>query len=221
MTGYKDKLCALEREETLFKMDLKRVFQGLLCICVFVTINSTSDVVKVRNKKHRPRPRPRPCRCKKLFKDINDVIDTKFKALEERFLVRSPLPLNEQIVNDSLSLQEMNSKMSVLYRNIQDTEEVLRRESLALTQVKEHLQSQSDRVGSLTESFGALEAIVRNLTQVVEHLGVISSTTTVTLSNAIMDHTTPTPETPTTHAPHQPDIMSDGSPLPLSVPRRE
>ncbi|OWF39130.1 fibrinogen-like protein 1 [Mizuhopecten yessoensis] len=190
-------------------MDLRRVLQGMLCLSVFVTMFSTVPVPRNRKRKMRP------CRCKKLFKDINDVIDSKFKTLEEKFAERLPI-VNDLSVNDTLSLQEMNSRMSRLYRDVQATDEVLRRESLALRQVKEHMQTQSDTMGNMSEGLSAVEAIVRNLTKVVENLRVISSSS---ISNAIVHQTTTITEVPTTHAPHQPEVPSQVGPAAIVYPR--
>ncbi|XP_060075899.1 techylectin-5A-like [Ylistrum balloti] len=191
-------------------MDLRRVLQGMLCLSVFVTMYSTVPVPRHRKRKIRP------CRCKKLLKDINDVIDSKIKTLEEKFVERLPI-INDLNINSTVSLQEMNSKMSRLFRDVQETEEVLRRESLALRQVKEHMQTQSDTMGNMSEGLSAVEAIVRNLTKVVENLRVIPSSS---ISNAIVDQTTTTTTTsPTMHAAHQPDVPSQDGPAPIVYPR--
>lgn len=191
-------------------MDLRRVLQGMLCLSVFVTMYSTVPVLRNRKRKSRP------CRWKKLFKDINEVIDSKFKTLEDKFLERLPNS-NDLSVNGTFSLQEMNTKMNRLFRNVQETEEVLRRESLALRQVKEHMQTQSNSMGDMREGLSAVESIVRNLTKVVENLRVISSSS---ISNAIVEltTTTTTTEAPTTHTPPRPEVPQN-DPAPLSYPR--
>ena len=59
-------------------------FVAILCGSIFVdAVNANSKLNTKKDKaKHKKR---RPCRCKKIYKELSDSIDSKFKQLNKDF----------------------------------------------------------------------------------------------------------------------------------------
>lgn len=148
-------------------MELKAILKCVLCLSVVVSVYSAPRPAHKKQKKRHN------CRCKRIFKELNEVIDSKFKLLEERLLKH--IPISDSQKTSFSNIQEINSKLNTLQTEVQNTQEALVRESQAILTLNNHMVSQSRTMDTLTNSFGVLEGVVRNLTSVVERLNAGTS----------------------------------------------
>lgn len=139
---------------------------SVLCV-LFVIVNITSSAPS-----HKPKPKKKGCRCKKVYKELQESFDAKFRAFEKRFT--ADLPNLNKIANETLKLAEYNSKISKLFENVQYTQDALQRESQTLKTVRNQLSQQRKNLKDLNSNFAVIDAVVKNLTEVIDRLANIS-----------------------------------------------
>lgn len=118
------------------------------------------------------KPKKKGCRCKKVYKELQDAFDAKFQEFEKRFT--ADLPDLYKIANETMKLAEYNSRISKLFENVQFTQDALKRESQTLKTVRSQMSDQRQNLRDLNENFALLDAVVKNLTDVIDRLGNIS-----------------------------------------------
>lgn len=118
------------------------------------------------------KPKKKGCRCKKVYKELQEAFDAKFKAFEKR--ITADLPNLTKIANETIKLAEYNTKISKLFENLQITQESLKRESQTLKNVRNQMSAQRKNLKDLNENFALLENVVKNLSDVIDRLGNIS-----------------------------------------------
>ena len=118
------------------------------------------------------KPKKKGCRCKKVYKELQEAFDAKFKAFEKR--ITADLPNLTKIANETIKLAEYNTKISKLFENLQITQESLKRESQTLKNVRNQMSEQRKNLKDLNENFALLENVVKNLSDVIDRLGNIS-----------------------------------------------
>ena len=112
------------------------------------------------------------CRCKKVYRELQAAFDAKFKAFEKRFT--ADLPDLNKIANETIKLAEYNSRISKLFENVQYTQDALQRESQTLKTVRTQMSDQRRSLKDLNNNFALLDAVVKNLTDVIDRLANIS-----------------------------------------------
>ncbi|XP_052072478.1 fibrinogen-like protein 1 [Mytilus californianus] len=141
------------------------------------------------------KPKRKGCRCKKVYKELQEAFDAKFKAFENRFT--ADLPNLNKIANETMKLAEYNARISKLFENVQFTQDALQRESQTLKSVRNQISEQRINLKDLNSNFAVLDAVVKNLSDVIDRLANISPLPA--LSNKINQlNTEPKPSIPAT-----------------------
>lgn len=118
------------------------------------------------------KPKRKGCRCKKVYKELQASFDAKFKAFENRFT--ADLPNLNRIANETMKLAEYNARISKLFENVQFTQDALQRESQTLKSVKNQMLEQRLNLKDLNTNFAVIDAVVKNLSDVIDRLANIS-----------------------------------------------
>lgn len=140
-------------------------YSSVFCV-LFVIVNITSSAPTQH------RPKRKGCRCKKVYKELQESFDARFKAFEKKFT--ADMPNLNKIANETLKLAEYNSKISKLFENLQFTQDALQQESQTLKTVRNQLAEQRRNLKDLNSNFAVIDTVVKNLSEVIDRLANIS-----------------------------------------------
>ncbi|KAK3597192.1 hypothetical protein CHS0354_003692 [Potamilus streckersoni] len=141
-------------------MKLPGILQGVVLVSVLLLTISVTAKNATRRRK---------CKCEKYLGAVNKVIDTKLKEFEEMFS-KFLEPMSDSYKKESAKLMDISVKIGEINGNMTDSQEELRREKYNLRLVWEHMYSQELNADSLNSNFKALDAIMKNLSLLVDKL---------------------------------------------------
>jgi len=149
-------------------MNPRTLLLNLTVLCTLLAVVAAASTPVDNDEDKKSSSRRRRCRCKKYIAQINQDIDKRLKAFEnkfERYFENSV----DAIGSDKSSDNSINP-ISLITENVNATRGTLLEEGMTLKKLQRTIRSQEVTVDTLNDNFKALDKIVRNLSRVVEKL---------------------------------------------------
>lgn len=147
-------------------MKSKVVLQGvILCALLLFGLIEAQDGSGSRNS------RRRRCRCKKYINQLNVDINKRLSDFEARFELYFSQSMDDISNKTQNALSEASDRaLNSISNDFNTTSQILKLENYTLKKMQQNIRSQKVTVDTLNANFKELDAIVRNLSAVVERL---------------------------------------------------